>query len=40
MEDKKILSVENKEEKVGNMKENIFNDTDFVRTKKSPLLGD
>ena len=31
MEDKKILSVENKEGKVVNMKENIFNDTDFSR---------
>lgn len=31
MENKKILSVEKKEEKVGNMKENIFNDTDFSR---------
>ena len=31
MEDKKILSVENKKGKVVNMKENIFNDTDFSR---------
>ena len=31
MKDKKILSVENKEGKVVNMKENIFNDTDFSR---------
>ena len=31
MEDKKILSVENKEGKVVNMKKNIFNDTDFSR---------
>ena len=31
MEDKKILSVKNKEGKVVNMKENIFNDTDFSR---------
>lgn len=31
MEDKKILSVENKEGKVVNMKENIFNDTNFSR---------
>ena len=35
MEDKKILSVEKKEEKVGNMKENIFNDTDFSRFTSS-----
>ena len=39
MEDKKILSVENKEGKVVNMKENIFNDTDFSRfTSHSKLL--
>ena len=31
MENKKILSVENKEGKVVNMKENIFNDTNFSR---------
>ena len=38
MEDKKILSVENKEEKVVNMKENIFNDTDFSRFTSQALV--
>ena len=43
MEDKKILSVENKKRKVVNMKENIFNDTDFSRftshfSLKAPLI--